>query len=684
MADISTVRDDIKRRLSLAGYVGREVKLTRKNREFTGLCPFHPEKTPSFSVVEDKGFYHCFGCGANGDVFNWHTDKLGMGFGEALVILAKDAGVTLPERDKQPEQDALAPHRQVMNMACLYFQHQLQRPAGKGAKDYLTQQRDLSVETIETFRLGYAPRNDRAFLELFTPEQQPLLVTCGLARERGDSLIPFFYDRLMFPIVDDDRQVIAFGARILEGTGPKYLNSPATPLFDKGKTLYNHVALLENRRSQPLVVEGYMDVIALHQAGFLGGVAPLGTAVTEDQLAMLWRRHRKPIICADGDDAGRRSAYRTATRALPLISAKKTLQFAMLPAGQDPDDLIRAHGKGHLQQCFDNAYPLHAVLYSGMRHQHEPLDTPEDNAAFEHELFALTNDISDKPLQFHFRRAFGQLLRGKQHLPTSAASGKATATATDAAASIFLKERILLLASVLYPLVGADMVEAIAELKVSPSNLPAFDEALLALSDYDRCCSLQERLDSTNKGRIHAVGAVAYKHFVEECSTTLKSNNLPLIETIFRQHVALLHSLGLVERASPDEVRTLCHELLMHIHRQQLLSGYQHPTNTPHTPSGAHWAASDQAQHSGLHASSPWDGQTGGTNPADYGGARADLDDAPEDKIWPSAGDHVGSPPAGHAVVPPQAGHANASKPMTAADLALIKTYVDVLSPASE
>ena len=347
--------DEIRARLPVSQLVGKRVKLTRAGREFKGLCPFHTEKSPSFYVNDDKGFYHCFGCAAHGDVITFAVKHDNLPFPEAVTMLAAEAGLALPEVSPQQAQRAAKQQSEAQRgyalyeAACIFFQQHA------GQIDDFWQRRGLTPEQRAQFRLGYAPADSHALLNALRSAgyTDAEMVQYGLARksERDGSIYGFFRDRALFAIRDRANHVVGFGARAIRaGDEPKYLNSPDHPLFAKGQLLYNLVGARQLLRSgKPLlVVEGYMDVIAADGAGY-PAVAPLGTAVTVAQLEILWRllgagNTATPILCFDGDNAGRAAAYRALDRALPLITAQRSLRFVFLPQGEDPDTLLRKGG----------------------------------------------------------------------------------------------------------------------------------------------------------------------------------------------------------------------------------------------------------------------------------------------------------------------------------------------------
>ncbi len=408
--------DDIRDRVGLADIVGRRVKLVRKGREHSGLCPFHNEKTPSFTVNEDKGFYHCFGCGAHGDIFSFVQNAENLSFPEAVEQLAAQAGLAMPEetpeeREQQKKRVGLA---EAVEAAAKWFSAQLRTDSGKAALAYLTN-RGLDDTTIAHFRLGFAPDAGDALKKALMAQgfSEDILVEAGLLGRPDDGRATYdrFRGRVIFPIADRKGRVVAFGGRILQGDGAKYLNSPETPLFHKGRMLYNLnlAAPAVHDGAALIVAEGYMDVIALDRAGFHGAVAPLGTALTEDQIAALWKLANEPTLCFDGDQAGGRAAARAADRCLPLLHPGKSLRFAMLPAGQDPDDLISSGGAAAMRQVLDGAKPLSDLLWDlelGLR----PVDTPERKADLQRRLDARARQIADETVQSHYRSSFRERL----------------------------------------------------------------------------------------------------------------------------------------------------------------------------------------------------------------------------------------------------------------------------------
>lgn len=408
-----TVQDEIRARLSLADIVGRKVRLVRKGREYVGLCPFHNEKTPSFGVVEEKGFYHCFGCGAHGDLFTFVMETEGLGFREALERLADEAGVALPAPSAQGREEAQARSgvMDVLAEAATFFADELRSPRGAEARAYL-KGRGLDSAVATQFGLGYAPGTGTAVMQHFKAKGMPIeaLREAGLLirEEEGREARDLFRHRVMFPIRDARGRVIAFGGRALSPDAkPKYINSPETRVFDKGRTLYNLDKAREpaHRAREIIAAEGYLDVIALTRAGIGQAVAPLGTALTETQLEMMWRIAPEPTLCFDGDAAGLRAAHRAAERALPLLKPGQSLRFVLLPEGRDPDDILRDEGAEPLKSLVSEAMPLIDLLWT-KELAGVDLRTPERRAGLETRLFQMLDAIGDQTVKGHYRADF--------------------------------------------------------------------------------------------------------------------------------------------------------------------------------------------------------------------------------------------------------------------------------------
>lgn len=421
--------DTLRSRLSLAEIVGEKVKLTKKGREFSGLCPFHHEKTPSFTVSEEKEFYHCFGCGAHGDAIRFLMEAHRYTFLEAVKELAGRAGLSLPtdmlEKETSPQED-LTPLRQAVQEASLWFQKNLSLSKYGEALRYV-QQRGLTKEILTKFSIGYAPEG-RHPLESYLKEKnysEDTLLTAGLLTQGEESSSPYdrFRKRIIFPIHDHRGQIIAFGGRLLDKGEPKYLNSPESPLFSKGKLLYGYFFAKEKASTDPLIiVEGYMDVISLHQAGYKGAVAPLGTALTEDQILLAWRLSPEPILCFDGDSAGLKAAMRAAERVLPLLKPGYSLRFSLLPQGEDPDSLIQK-GEG-FQHLLTQANSLLDMLWMFLTHG-KTFETPEKKTALQKQYTLWSQAIQHTDVRKSYQYAFKDLFyktiirtkEGKKPLP---------------------------------------------------------------------------------------------------------------------------------------------------------------------------------------------------------------------------------------------------------------------------
>lgn len=402
--------DELRVRTPLAAVVGRRVRLARSGRQWKGCCPFHGEKTPSFYVYED-GHYHCFGCGAHGDAIGFVMQSEGASFIEAVERLAGEAGLSVPK----PTPEAAEAERKRLDLAAVLeaaqasFQRRLLLPEGRRALAYL-QGRGLSEETIRRFGLGWSGEGRGALLADLARDGVSVeqLIDAGLMRRDEDSgrTTDLFFNRVMFPIRDRRGRVISFGGRILGDGQPKYVNGPETALFSKRRTLYGlDLAREPVRGGAPLVVvEGYMDVIALAQAGIGGAVAPLGTALTEEQLEELWRLAPTPILCFDGDAAGSRAAARAADLALPLLAPERSLKLARLPTGEDPDTLVRQRGANEMEAILAAAMPLADTLYDLLRDPGGEA-TPEQRAAFRARLETAARRIPDRTLASEYRRA---------------------------------------------------------------------------------------------------------------------------------------------------------------------------------------------------------------------------------------------------------------------------------------
>ncbi|GLK78420.1 DNA primase [Methylopila turkensis] len=563
--------DELRDRVPVSEIVGQRVKLKRQGREYAGLSPFNAEKTPSFFVNDQKGFYHCFSSGRHGDVFKFLMETDGVSFPEAVERVAELAGVPLPK--ESPEEARRAETRaglvEIMEMAALFFEAQLQDRGGAAARGYLAG-RALSPQLQAAFRMGYAPNDRFALRNHLRAKNVPVadMVEAGLLVSGPDIAEPFdrFRDRVMFPIQDARGKVIAFGGRAMSADAPaKYLNSPETPLFHKGATLFNHhrARAAAHPAGTVIAVEGYVDVIALSGAGIAHVVATNGTAFTPEQLELTWRMAPEPILCFDGDKAGRRAGFRAIETALPLLQPGRSLRFAFLPEGRDPDDLVRAEGRAAMEAVLARASPMIDVLWA-KELEAGPTDTPERAAAFEHRLRAALAAIRDETVKRHYQtaiqsrlQAFGRPAQTSRRGPAAArrpgGGGRSRAGASpepvQIAASATLRqspllgaasgrlparEVALLLAPINHPSLLESLAEAFAELDLSTRDLDRLRRAALdayahGASDRDEmrealraadCGALLDRADAAllssnwwvGEGADPVDAAVAWRH----------------------------------------------------------------------------------------------------------------------------------------------------------------------------
>lgn len=521
--------DEIRARLSVSQVVARKVALKKKGREYSGLSPFKSEKTPSFFVNDQKGFYHCFATGEHGDIFTFLIKTEGLSFPEAVERLAAEAGVAMPAKEERnPErEDQRTRLYALLEAAAAFFQASLKGGAGAEARRYI-ENRGLSRETIARFRLGYAP-NGRSALKEYLAEQgfsAQDMIASGMLIAGDDIPVPYdrFRNRVIFPILDLKGRVIAFGGRALDPDAPaKYLNSPETPLFHKGAILFNAAAAraAAHDRDRVIVVEGYMDVVALVQAGFAEAVAPLGTALTEDQIKLLWRMAPEPTLCFDGDSAGRKAAYRAIDTALPHLKPGQSVKFAFLPDGLDPDDMIRVQGAAALNDVLQKTRGLFEVLWEREEGQ-QPLSSPENRAAFETRVKGLVQRIGDPTVRAHYESEVREtlwrwnrtVLRERAaakggHRPAGGGSGRGGApadwrvrervrmrlppglagTAAQASSGLIaarsapfpLREALLLKVLINHPWLIEEHAESIAELMLTSPALQRLRDGLLTL-----------------------------------------------------------------------------------------------------------------------------------------------------------------------------------------------------------
>ncbi|WP_420584388.1 DNA primase [Ruegeria sp.] len=519
--------DELRTRLSLSQVVGRKVMWDqRKSNQGKGdmwaPCPFHHEKTASFHVDDQKGFYYCFGCQAKGDAISFVKETENVSFIEAVEILAREAGMPMPARDPkaQEKQDRRSQLAEVMEQAVQFFRLQLKTGAGGAARDYLTR-RGLDAQALDRWEIGFAPDGWQALWDHLTGKNvaEDLILGAGLAKPSNKGKKPYdtFRNRIMYPIRDPRGRCIAFGGRAMDPSdNAKYLNSPETELFDKGRSLYNHgPARQAAGKGQPLIVaEGYMDVIALAEAGFGASVAPLGTAITEHQLQLLWRISDEPIIALDGDTAGLRAAMRAVDLALPLLEAGKSLRFALMPEGKDPDDLLRAEGPGAVQSVLEGAIPMVKLLWQ-RETDGKVFDSPERKAALDKVLWEKIKVIRDKSIRSHYEQEIKDLRwqlfrpqrqpknrqwqpRGKwqPQKPAATPGARASFLASSENADIQLREAAILAIAILNPKVVVQFEHELEDMECHDPDHANLRAAILrhAIDDPD---NLQEHIVQT-------------------------------------------------------------------------------------------------------------------------------------------------------------------------------------------
>lgn len=425
--DFQKFIDELLSRVPIAEIIGEKVKLQKRGREYMGLCPFHHEKTPSFTINESKGFYHCFGCGAHGNAIGFLMEKEGLPFMDAVKKLAARVGLTVPAFSKEHQENIERRKSlyDIMDIAADFFEKNLYMPIGARGLDYFRNKRGLSDETIKKFRLGYAPNNNGLKAELASKgvsEQDMVdLGLITLPEDKAYAPRDFFRDRVMIPIMDKQNNVIAFGGRILGDGQPKYLNSPETPVFNKRRILYNMNNAREPAyaKKRLIICEGYMDVIALDSYNFNYAVAPLGTALTEEQIIEAWKVCPTPTLCFDGDGAGVKAAIRSVDRVLPILRAGYSVNYIFLKEKKDPDELLHSLGPDVFERYLQRAKPLVDILWHKCKMNKET-ETPEQKALIEKETFEEVAKIKDNQIRNYYmqemkNRIYFTLRRGTQY-----------------------------------------------------------------------------------------------------------------------------------------------------------------------------------------------------------------------------------------------------------------------------
>jgi DNA primase len=501
--------EDLRQRVPLSDIIGRRVKLIRKGRRFSGLCPFHSEKTPSFSVVDDDGFYHCFGCGAHGDAISFLREMDGLEFMEAVEQLADMAGLAMP---KSTYIDPVVTRQRktsfdILEETTKFFEAGLRADEGRGAVHYI-KQRGLDAATVKKFRLGYAPRSGLYAVlagKGFSNDDMILAGVLGKS-DRGGSLYDYFRDRVIFPIENRKGKVIAFGARALGDAQPKYLNSGDSPTFSKKAVLYGWVQAREAlRRKLPLVVvEGYMDVIAVQRSGIAAAVAPLGTALTPEQIALLWKLHDEPILCFDGDAAGQKAQLRALERILQLLEPGRSVRFSMLPAGKDPDDVLGESGPEGLRKILGSARALVDVMWTTTLAQYD-IQQPETRAQFWQSVRGLVRSIGNNQV----RGAYGDEIENRIAAMRSQTRGQTkifmARRATRPATGLMHRHRAILALILAHPALVPANFEALSMLEIADQKLDHVKKVLIdaVISEPDLDVeALNYHLQSLDLGRV--------------------------------------------------------------------------------------------------------------------------------------------------------------------------------------
>lgn len=578
MAFTTRFLDEIRTRVGLVEVVGRRVRLIKKGREFLGLCPFHEEKTPSFTVNEEKSFFHCFGCGEHGSIFDFVMKTNNVSFPESVEQLANEAGLELPvetpeERHKQMRAKNLF---EVVEAAAAYYEKLLFMPDGEGALNYLVN-RGISETSIKKFRLGFSP-NSRGSLKAVLARQgisDELMLEAGLLIQPDDPSRPLydrFRGRVMFPITDRRGRAIAFGGRILGKGEPKYLNSPETSLFHKGDNLYGLPQAIEGARETKtiLVTEGYTDVIALYQAGFKHTVAQLGTALTENQLLLLWRVVSEPILCFDGDKAGQKAARRAAERAIPLLKPEKSLKFILLPDGEDPDSLVKAKGTAVIKEMLREAVHLFELIWSVNTFGYR-LETPEDRAGLERRLNNTASNIKDKTVQRYYLNMFKNRLweefggnqsknnltprlrdKYKKQIVSDQISGNSWKSAP--IDTMWIQQAILIITLINHPMIYDRIGEQLSSLEFRAADLDKLRQEVLKTLDLSPRLehqALREHLEKT--GFSELLNDLLSRQVTDHANFAQPNENIDVAQKGWEQTLRLFRRNQLLEEIQTAE-----------------------------------------------------------------------------------------------------------------------------------
>ena len=582
--DFSKFLDELRSRISLAEIIGEKVKLQKRGREYTGLCPFHQEKTPSFTINESKGFYHCFGCGAHGDAVKFLMDNEGLPFIDAVKKLAARVGMELPAFSRE-NQEAVQRRKslyEIMDMAAEFFEKNLRMPVGSKGYAYFTHKRGLSEDTLKKFRLGYAPSNNalKAYLAAKGIYEQDMadLGLISIPEDKNRHPNDFFFDRVMIPIMDKQNNVIAFGGRILGDGQPKYLNSPETPIFNKRRILYNMNNARESAYSAKrlIICEGYMDVIALDSFGFNYAVAPLGTALTEEQILEAWKVCNNPTLCFDGDAAGIRAAIRSVDRVLPNLRAGYSVNYIFLKEAKDPDELLHRFGAEAFEKYLVKARPLVDILWHKCK-MNKDTETPEQKALIEKEIFEEVAKIKDNQIRNYYTQemkkriynafGYGAEFGKNQNNTTANKSGKnnrlynknSRITLDNKQGYNLVKKtpltdlflRKIVAAMMLYPKLAEDYGERLVEFDVSKSSFAKMMNEIIEIVQEEKNTDsdvLVEKLQLNFADKIkelwefdmYKMQKITLPELKTEINNGLKEIQLKQIDTEIKECTALL------------------------------------------------------------------------------------------------------------------------------------------------
>ena len=408
--------DELRERLSIVDVVGRRVPLVKKGQNYWGCCPFHNEKTPSFSVNEDKGFYHCFGCGEHGDIISFVMKSENVDFKTAITELAAQAGLKMPDYKPKPAAQVAREesYYQIMSGACDIYQKLLFDASGATALEYV-RRRGFTDEMIQCYRIGYAPKNNIIANKFVNVKQENLMAT-GMCRRGDYGMYDFFRDKLMFPIFNARGQIVAFSGRCLDGSEPKYINTTDTELFHKRKTIFgfNFARDAIHRANRSIVVEGQIDAIQMQCHGFPETVAPLGTALTEDHISMLCKANRNIIFCFDGDAAGQKAAARACDIVMPFLRDTSDVRFAFVTGGKDPDEVLKSGGDAAMQKIIDASTGLTDFLWN-LANTGFNVSTPGGRTQAEKFIKQKTDKITDQHLRAEYEQEYNQRIFNQWH-----------------------------------------------------------------------------------------------------------------------------------------------------------------------------------------------------------------------------------------------------------------------------